>query len=155
MNLIESINNITFTTLFWFDLLEILKNNLVTINGNVPKFNFELYHTIEFDSQLINEKGLGLLDMLKNQKMFRLLETTEYPQVPIREHLRILTTSRDVIHSWAVPSLGIKMDALSGRLNQVSIFIKREGLYYGQCSEICGTHHGFMPIVIWAIKEII
>lgn len=135
------------------NFMEIWNNIITPILFNVDTFNFELYDTIEFDSQLINEKGLGLLDMLQTQKVFRLLETTEYPKVPIREHIRVLTTSRDVIHSWSVPSLGIKMDALSGRLNQVSLFIKRDGLYYGQCSEICGTHHGFMPIVIWATKD--
>ena len=56
----------------------------------------------------------------------------------------MIITSADVLHSWAVPSLGVKCDAVPGRLNQTSIFIKREGVYYGQCSELCGTNHAFM-----------
>jgi heme/copper-type cytochrome/quinol oxidase subunit 2 len=60
----------------------------------------------------------------------------------------VLITSVDVLHSWAVPAFGIKMDAVPGRLNQVSLFIKREGVFYGQCSEICGVNHGFMPIAV-------
>jgi heme/copper-type cytochrome/quinol oxidase subunit 2 len=60
----------------------------------------------------------------------------------------LLITSADVLHSWAVPSFGIKLDACPGRLSQAALFIKREGVYYGQCSEICGVNHGFMPIVV-------
>ena len=60
-------------------------------------------------------------------------------------------SAADVLHSWAVPSFGVKVDACPGRMNHASIFIKREGVYYGQCSEICGVNHGFMPIVIRAV----
>ena len=67
-------------------------------------------------------------------------------------HIRILVTSADVLHSWAVPSFGIKIDACPGRLSQVSLFVKRSGVYYGQCSEICGINHGFMPIVVQGVK---
>lgn len=72
--------------------------------------------------------------------------------VPAKTHLRVIITSADVLHSWAVPSLGVKCDAVPGRLNQISTFIQREGVYYGQCSEICGTNHAFMPIVIEAVS---
>jgi heme/copper-type cytochrome/quinol oxidase subunit 2 len=64
----------------------------------------------------------------------------------------MIITSADVLHSWAVPSLGIKCDAIPGRLNQVCMFIKREGVFYGQCSELCGTNHAFMPIVVEAVS---
>jgi cytochrome c oxidase subunit 2 len=64
--------------------------------------------------------------------------------VPAKTHLRMIVTSADVLHSWAVPSLGVKCDAVPGRLNQTSISVEREGVYYGQCSEICGTNHAFM-----------
>jgi heme/copper-type cytochrome/quinol oxidase subunit 2 len=74
----------------------------------------------------------------------RLLEVDNRVVVPAKSHLRLIITSADVLHSWAVPSLGVKCDAVPGRLNQTSILIKREGVYYGQCSEICGTNHGFM-----------
>ena len=68
--------------------------------------------------------------------------------LPKRALIQLLITSSDVIHSWAVPAFGIKVDACPGRLNQIFLTIDKGGLYYGQCSEICGTHHGFMPIMI-------
>jgi heme/copper-type cytochrome/quinol oxidase subunit 2 len=68
--------------------------------------------------------------------------------LPVNITIRTLVTSADVIHSWAVPSMGVKVDALPGRLNQIFLISKRLGLYTGQCSEICGTNHSFMPILI-------
>ena len=62
-------------------------------------------------------------------------------------------SSADVLHSWAVPSLGIKIDACPGRLNQVSLFLIRKGVFYGQCSEICGVNHGFIPIVVESVDK--
>jgi cytochrome c oxidase subunit 2 len=79
---------------------------------------------------------------------FRLLEVDNRVALPVNTHIRLLITSADVLHSWAVPSFGIKIDACPGRLSQGSLLIKREGMFYGQCSEICGVNHGFMPIVI-------
>ena len=78
----------------------------------------------------------------------RLLEVDNRVALPVNRHIRLLVTSTDVLHSWAVPSFGIKVDACPGRLSQASLFILREGHYYGQCSEICGANHGFMPIVV-------
>lgn len=80
--------------------------------------------------------------------VFRLLEVDNRVLLPVNTHIRILVTAADVLHSWAVPSFGIKVDACPGRLTQASLFIKREGVYYGQCSEICGVNHAFMPIVV-------
>ena len=80
--------------------------------------------------------------------MFRNLEVDNRVVLPEKIHIRVLVTSDDVLHSWAIPSFGIKMDACPGRLNQTEIFAKRTGVFYGQCSEICGINHGFMPIVI-------
>jgi cytochrome c oxidase subunit 2 len=80
--------------------------------------------------------------------MLRLLEVDQRLSIPVESHVQITVTAADVLHSWAVPSLGIKVDACPGRLNQTSIFIKRPGVFYGQCSEICGINHGFMPIVV-------
>jgi cytochrome c oxidase subunit 2 len=82
----------------------------------------------------------------------RLLEVDNRIVLPIKTHIRVLVSAADVLHSWAVPSLGVKMDACPGRLNQTSMFINREGVYYGQCSEICGVNHGFMPIVVEAVS---
>jgi len=101
--------------------------------------------TIAFDSYMIPEAEL-------KPGQFRLLDVDNRVILPTHTHIRALITSADVLHSWTVPSLGIKVDATPGRLNQVHIYIKREGVYYGQCSEICGVNHGFMPIVIKAVS---
>jgi len=81
----------------------------------------------------------------------RLLEVDNRVVLPINTHIRFLVTSSDVLHCWAMPSFALKVDACPGRLNIVGTFIQREGTYYGQCSEICGINHGFMPIVIKAV----
>ena len=94
-----------------------------------------------FDSYMQSEDDLRF-------GYFRLLEVDNRVVLPVNTPIRVLVTAADVLHSWAIPSLGVKVDACPGRLNQVSLFLKREGLFYGQCSEICGVNHGFMPIVI-------
>lgn len=83
----------------------------------------------------------------------RLLECDKVLYIPAHVHINFYVTAVDVIHSWAIPSLGIKMDAIPGRLNMVSTYIARTGVYYGQCSEICGINHGFMPIVLIAYEK--
>jgi cytochrome c oxidase subunit 2 len=82
----------------------------------------------------------------------RLLEVDNRLLLPINAYVQITVTAADVLHCWAVPSLGIKVDVCPGRLNQTSIFIKRPGVFYGQCSEICGVNHGFMPIVVRGVE---
>ena len=72
--------------------------------------------------------------------------------VPVDTHVRIIVTGADVIHSFTVPSLGIKIDTVPGRLNQTSLLAERTGTFYGQCSEICGVYHGFMPIAIESVS---
>ena len=81
----------------------------------------------------------------------RLLKTDNDIYLPVRQPVRVLVTSSDVIHSWAVPALGVKVDACPGRLNQVSLFVDRVGYYFGQCSELCGLNHAFMPISLLAV----
>jgi len=100
--------------------------------------------SVKFDSYMVNEADLV-------EGGLRLLEVDNRLLLPVRTHIRLLVTSADVIHSWAVPSLGIKVDAIPGRLNQTGLYIKREGVFYGQCSELCGINHGFMPIVVEAV----
>ena len=97
--------------------------------------------SLGFDSYMVSTD-----DLVKGS--FRLLEVDNRVLLPINTHIRVLVTATDVLHSWAIPSFGIKVDACPGRLSQAFIFIKREGVYYGQCSEICGVNHGFMPIVV-------
>jgi cytochrome c oxidase subunit 2 len=100
--------------------------------------------SIAFDSYMIPDEDL-------EQGQLRLLEVDNRMVVPVHTHIRVVITAADVLHSWAVPSLGIKCDAVPGRLNQVPLYIRREGVFYGQCSEICGVNHGFMPIVVEAV----
>jgi cytochrome c oxidase subunit 2 len=107
-------------------------------------FSQTLNKTIQFDSYMVATDDL-------NPGELRLLETDNRVVLPTKTHIRVLVTSSDVLHSWAVPSLGIKMDACPGRLNQVSVFIKRDGVFFGQCSELCGVNHGFMPIVVESV----
>nr|WOX01857.1 cytochrome c oxidase subunit II [Oncomelania hupensis]WOX01870.1 cytochrome c oxidase subunit II [Oncomelania hupensis]WOX01896.1 cytochrome c oxidase subunit II [Oncomelania hupensis]WOX01909.1 cytochrome c oxidase subunit II [Oncomelania hupensis]WOX01922.1 cytochrome c oxidase subunit II [Oncomelania hupensis] len=107
-------------------------------------YEYSDFLNIEFDSYMIPTGDLESGD-------FRLLEVDHRVVLPTSTDIRILVTSADVIHSWAVPSLGVKADAIPGRLNQLSFFIKHPGVFYGQCSEICGANHSFMPIVVEAI----
>jgi len=101
--------------------------------------------SIEFESYMVPTEEL-------EEGQLRLLEVDSRVVVPTKTHVRILTTGSDVIHSFAVPSLGLKMDAIPGRLNQTSVLIEREGVFYGQCSEICGVNHSLMPVVIEAVS---
>jgi len=110
-------------------------------------YEYSDYSTLEggdslnFDSYMLPESDLSF-------GAYRLLEVDHRVTLPIQSHIRVLVTAADVLHSWAVPSFGVKVDGCPGRLTQVSLFIKRSGVYYGQCSEICGVNHGFMPIVV-------
>lgn len=97
-----------------------------------------------FSSYMINE------DDLEFGKP-RLLEVDNPLYVPIETHIDLLITSNDVLHSWGVPSFGVKCDAVPGRLNHANLFIERPGVFYGQCSELCGVNHGFMPIKVVGI----
>jgi cytochrome c oxidase subunit 2 len=101
--------------------------------------------SLNFDSYIVQEDDLTIGSL-------RLLEVDNRVVVPTNTHVRVIVTAADVLHCWAVPSFGFKIDACPGRLNQSSIFVQREGVYYGQCSEICGVNHGFMPIVVEAVS---
>jgi cytochrome c oxidase subunit 2 len=100
---------------------------------------------IVFDSYMIPEDDL-------EKGGLRLLEVDNRVVLPVNTHIRLLITASDVLHSWTIPSFGVKVDGCPGRLNQMSLFIKREGVFYGQCSELCGVNHGFMPIVVEAVS---
>nr|WKK30298.1 cytochrome oxidase c subunit 2 [Ancistrocerus nigricornis] len=99
------------------------------------------YLNIEFESFMLNYNSQLLW-------MARLLDVDNRVILPFNSSLRFLFTSTDVIHSWTIPSLGVKMDATPGRINQAFIYLNRPGIFFGQCSEICGANHSFMPIVI-------
>ncbi|MFQ5774725.1 MAG: cytochrome c oxidase subunit II [Kiloniellaceae bacterium] len=99
-----------------------------------------------FDATLVAEEDL-------EPGQLRLLETDNYVVLPVNTKIRILVTASDVLHSFAVPAFGIKLDAVPGRINETWVEITREGTYYGQCSEICGTGHAYMPIAIKAVSK--
>jgi len=83
----------------------------------------------------------------------RLLATDNHIVVPVNKTVRMIVTANDVIHSWALPAFGVKIDAIPGRLNESWFKVEREGIYYGQCSELCGKDHGFMPIMVEVVSE--
>lgn len=101
--------------------------------------------SIEFDSYMIPAEDL-------EDGQLRQLEVDSRVIVPVNTHIRFIVTGADVIHDFAVPALGLKIDATPGRLNQASVLIQREGVFYGQCSEICGVLHSAMPIAIEAVS---
>jgi cytochrome c oxidase subunit 2 len=81
------------------------------------------------------------------------LETDNRVVLPVDTTIRLIVTAADVLHSWAMPAFGIKIDAVPGRLNETWFRIDRAGVYFGQCSELCGINHGFMPIAIEAVSK--
>ena len=99
-----------------------------------------------FDAEMVEEGDLADGEP-------RLLATEEKVVLPVDTDIRVLLTAGDVIHAWAVPALGVKMDATPGRLSETWLRITKEGRYYGQCSELCGVNHGFMPIEIHAVSK--
>nr|ALO76386.1 cytochrome c oxidase subunit 2 [Rhagophthalminae sp. GENSP01] len=101
------------------------------------------FKNIEFDSFLNSNKKMNF--------SFRLLDVDNRLYLPMNSLIRMMISSSDVIHSWTIPSAGVKIDATPGRLNQTSFLLNRPGLMFGQCSEICGSNHSFMPIVIESI----
>nr|NP_066558.1 cytochrome c oxidase subunit II [Sigmops gracilis]BAA82488.1 cytochrome oxidase subunit 2 [Sigmops gracilis] len=107
-------------------------------------YEFTDYKDLTFDSYMVPPQDLPL-------GQFRLLEADHRVVVPTESPIRVLITAEDVLHSWAVPALGVKMDAIPGRLNQTTFITSRPGIFYGQCSEICGANHSFMPIVVEAV----
>lgn len=136
---------IAFPSLRILYLLDEINNPAISIKtiGHQWYWRYEYsdFKNIEFDSYIIPSSEINL-------NSFRLLDVDNRIILPINNQIRILVTATDVLHSWTVPSLGVKIDANPGRLNQTNFFINRPGLYYGQCSEICGANHRFMPIVI-------
>nr|YP_002971000.1 cytochrome c oxidase subunit II [Doryteuthis opalescens]ACS12936.1 cytochrome c oxidase subunit 2 [Doryteuthis opalescens] len=130
-------------------LLDETNSPLLTIKtmGHQWYWSYEYsdFLDIEFDAYMIPTNELNLGD-------YRLLETDHHLILPMKTNTRIIVSSADVIHSWTVPMLGVKVDAIPGRLNQLMLYPNRPGLYYGQCSEICGANHSFMPITLEVVN---
>nr|QNP10008.1 cytochrome c oxidase subunit 2 [Aulacochthebius sp. IBE<ESP> RA1155] len=130
-------------------LLDEINNPMISIKsiGHQWYWSYEYtdFKNIEFDSYMISSNDLKL-------NSFRLLDVDNRIVLPFNSQIRMMVTAADVIHSWTIPSLSVKIDAMPGRLNQINFFINRAGLFYGQCSEICGANHSFMPIVLESIS---
>lgn len=118
------------------------------ITGHQWYWSYEYpdHNNINFESRLIQDADLKPGQM-------RLLEVDNRVVLPVDTNIRLLFTSGDVLHSWAVPSFGVKTDTVPGRLNESWVRIEKEGSYYGQCSELCGVDHGFMPINVEAVSK--
>jgi len=102
-------------------------------------YEYSDFSTLEFDSFILP---------LENIQQFRLLDVDNHTNMPEKTPIQLFISSADVLHSWTIPSLGVKADSSPGRLNRINIFRIKPGLFFGQCSEICGTNHSFIPIVL-------
>nr|QJW33591.1 cytochrome c oxidase subunit II [Arge aurora] len=108
-------------------------------------YEYPNFFNMEFETFMLNNSNNN------NNNNFRLLDVDNRTIIPNNTSIQLIITSTDVIHSWTIPSIGTKIDAIPGRLNQINIIMNRPGLYFGQCSEICGANHSFMPIVMESI----
>nr|AIY61648.1 cytochrome c oxidase subunit 2 [Embiratermes neotenicus]URH16660.1 cytochrome c oxidase subunit II [Embiratermes neotenicus] len=130
-------------------LMDEIHNPVMTLKtvGHQWYWSYEYsdFTKLEFDSYMVQQEDY-------QNNTFRLLDTDNRIVLPMNSPIRMIVTAADVLHSWTVPGLGVKTDATPGRLNQVSFSINRPGLLYGQCSEICGANHSFMPIVIESVS---
>nr|YP_009255951.1 cytochrome c oxidase subunit II [Mierspenaeopsis hardwickii]ANF05008.1 cytochrome c oxidase subunit II [Mierspenaeopsis hardwickii] len=130
-------------------LLDEVNNPSITLKtiGHQWYWSYEYsdFLQVEFDSYMTPTNELPT-------DGFRLLDVDNRTVLPMNTQVRVLISAADVIHSWTIPALGVKADAIPGRLNQISFLINRPGLFYGQCSEICGANHSFMPIVIESVS---
>ena len=133
---------------------------------NVYVIGHQWYWTYEYEVNVCNDSNLDFLgsDFIKQKLTFdslldtgaadsRLLAVDRRLILPSNSYINLLITSEDVIHSWALPQLGIKVDAIPGRLAEYVFFANFNGIYYGQCSELCGVNHGFMPICVETISS--
>jgi len=109
------------------------------------RYEYTDFADIEIDSYIIPTSDLS-------SGQYRLLEVDNRVVLPIQIEVRVLVTAADVIHAWTVPALGVKVDAVPGRLNQLGFTINQPGVFYGQCSEICGANHSFIPISIESVN---
>nr|YP_010554764.1 cytochrome c oxidase subunit II [Potamyia chinensis]UYO79410.1 cytochrome c oxidase subunit II [Potamyia chinensis] len=138
---------IAFPSLHLLYLMDNINNPQLSIKimGHQWYWSYEYsdFKNIEFDSYMINSHA---------DSTFRLLDVDNRLILPFNTQIRSLISSFDTIHAWTIPAIGVKADAMPGRLNQINMFINRPGLFYGQCSEICGANHSFMPICLESIN---
>nr|ASM82594.1 cytochrome c oxidase subunit II [Agnetina aequalis] len=139
---------VAFPSLRLLYLLDEISDPSITLKtiGHQWYWSYEYsdFNQVEFDSYMTPYNEMS-------EKGFRLLDVDNRAVLPMQSQVRVLVTAADVLHSWTVPSLGVKVDGTPGRLNQTSFMLNRPGVFYGQCSEICGANHSFMPIVIESV----
>ena len=125
-------------------------------NLTIKALGHQWYWSYEYWDFSGNKEGFSfdsyILPLRNNKDQFRLLDVDSRLILPFLTNIRVLVSSTDVLHSWTVPSLGVKADAIPGRVNQLKFLGLRRGLFYGQCSEICGANHRFIPIVLELIR---
>jgi len=132
-------------------LMDEILDPTITIKAIGRQWYWEYEYSDYISPELSFESYMIPTDNLEEGQL-RLLEVDNRLILPSDTSIRVIVTAADVLHAWAVPSLGVKMDCVPGRLNQTSIYVKRNGVYYGQCSELCGVQHGFMPIVLEVVN---
>lgn len=138
----------SYRLLYYMDRTEEAEMTL-KITGNQWFWSYELPdHNISFDALAIPESDI---DVAAGQH--RLLETDRHVVLPVDTNIRLLFTANDVLHAWTVPAFGVKLDNMPGRINETWTRINTPGRYYGQCSELCGVDHSFMPIVVDAVSK--
>ncbi len=145
----------SFKLLYKADVLPKVDMTIKAI-GNQWNWGYEYpdHGNFSFVANMIGESDLqqwAKENKINNPK--RLLETDAEVVVPVNTNVRVQVTSNDVLHAWAVPAFGVKIDAVPGRLNQTWFNVKKMGTYYGQCSELCGQNHGFMPIKVRVVSK--
>nr|YP_010381685.1 cytochrome c oxidase subunit II [Pseudosymplanella nigrifasciata]UDL72060.1 cytochrome c oxidase subunit 2 [Pseudosymplanella nigrifasciata] len=128
-----------------------IMEELINPSITVKIMGHQWYWTYEYSDKKKMEIESYMINKPKKNE-FRLLEVSNRMILPFSTQTRLIISSSDVIHSWTIQSLGVKMDAIPGRLNQSSIYMKKPGLFFGQCSEICGMNHSFMPISLESIN---
>lgn len=131
----------------------------IKIVGHQWYWSYEISDFINYSYQNLQQNEITFDSYMEAKekveyKKLRLLEVDNVLFLPTHMDIRFLVTSEDVIHSWTVPSFGLKLDAVPGRLNSTILSINRPGIFYGQCSELCGVGHGFMPICVHTISRI-
>ena len=138
----------SFRLLYFMDRTEEAEMTIKAI-GHQWYWTYEYpdFDDLSFDSFMIQDK-----EELKDDEPW-LLATDTRVMLPVDTNIRVLVTADDVLHAWAMPDFGIKIDAVPGRLNETWVRVDREGIYYGQCSELCGQNHGFMPITVEAVSK--
>lgn len=146
---IETIWTIAPAFLLIFIAIPSIKTLYLIEDSKTPTFSIKITgHQWYWSYEAGAQKSSEIECFIENTKTTRLLKTSDIPTLPTKVLIRAVVTSQDVLHSWTIPSIGMKVDAIPGRLNQIFLLSKRLGIFTGQCSEICGMNHSFMPIAI-------